>query len=185
MNGSEVSRMNSRKATLSNPWTEAELAIRRGGMARENTAMAAPLMRLHRRELGRLQPPHDTGAEIAAEDLQRDADASDTQGNTQCALMKKAVPVAQEEEAMHGGNGKTCCHKGRQRHVEDFMEAGRVQHGHDRVNIGNPALRHLEACRRVHPRIGGHDKNSGEDPADSDDQSRKPVQERREAVPAV
>ena len=52
-------------------------------------------MRLHRRELGRLQPTHGPGAEIAAGDLQWNTDAGDRQRNTQRAAMKKAVPVAQ------------------------------------------------------------------------------------------
>ena len=54
-------------------------------------------------------------------------------------------------------------HKRRQRHVQDFMKAGRIQHGRDRVNIGDLAVNHFEASRRVHPRIGRHDENTGED----------------------
>ena len=99
--------------------------------------------------------------------------------------MKKAVPVAQQKERMDRRHRETRRHKGRQRHVQDFMKAGRIQHGRDGINIGDLAIHHFEARGRVHPRVGRHDENAGKNAADGDDQSRKPVQQGREAVPAI
>ena len=86
---------------------------------------------------------------------------------------------------MHGGHSETRGHKGCQRHVQDFMETGRIQHGCDWVNIGNLAIHGLEARGRVHPGIGRHHENTRKDATDGDDDSRKPVQKGREAVPAI
>ena len=126
-------------------------------------------MRFHRRQFGRLQPAHRAGAEVAAQNLQRDADAGDGQRNAQRAAMKRTVPVSQQKERMDRRHRKARRHKRRQRHVQDFMKAGRIQHGRDRVNIGDLAIHNFEARGRVHPRIGRHDENAGKDAADGDD----------------
>ncbi len=76
-------------------------------------------------------------------------------------------------------------HVGRQRHVQDLMEARGVQHGCDRVDLGEPAVNKLEAGRRVLPRVGRHDEYSGEHAAHRDDHPGQPVQQRRQPVTTV
>ncbi len=143
------------------------------------------VMRFHRRQFGRLQPAHDAGAVVSAENLERDADARDRQRNPQRAAMKKIVLVASQKERMDCRHCEARRHKCRKRHMHDFMKAGRIQHGRDRVKIGELAVNHFEARGSVHPRIGRHHENTGENPADRNDQSRKPVHQWREVVPAI
>ena len=144
-----------------------------------------PVKRFHRRKFGGLQPAHGTGAEVAAHDLQRDADACDDERNAQRAAMKIALPMSQQEERMDRRNCEARGDKGRQRHVKDFMKAGLIQHCRDRINIGELTINDLEARGRVHPRIGRHDENARKDAAHGHDHSRKPVQKWREAIPAI
>ena len=57
------------------------------------------------------------------------------------------------------------------------MKAGRIEHGGDRIDLGELAVDDPEAGRSVHPRVGRHDENAGEDAADRDHHPRQPVQE--------
>src|SRR5438132_3163341 len=47
---------------------------------------------------------------------------------SQRGAMKKAMPVAKQEEGMNRGDQKTSRHKGGQRHMQDFVEEGAVEH---------------------------------------------------------
>src|SRR5438105_3841690 len=80
----------------------------------------------HGREFGRLKFGDGAGAEIAADHLQRSAGACKRERYSQCVAMKSVPTIAQQEERMNRGHGKSGCDKGSQSHVHHLMTRGRV-----------------------------------------------------------
>ena len=76
--------------------------------------------------------------------------------------MKSARPFAQKEKRMHRRHGKSGRDEGGKGHVQRFVQTGRVEHGRDRVYVDRFSVDHPEAGRRIHPRVRGHDEDTGE-----------------------
>ncbi len=142
-------------------------------------------MRLHRGEFERLNLRHRPRAEIAAQDLQRDGNATNRERNPQCPAMKMTLRFTQEKKRVHRRDRKSSRDIRGQRHVQRFVQARRIEHGCDRIDVRRLAIDHAKARRRIHPRVRGHDKNRGEGAIARHEHAADPMRERRQPIPTI
>src|SRR5713101_4113069 len=151
----------------------------------QRSTRAGVIVSFCRGELGWLQFGDAPRGQITRQDLQRDADATQSRSDAESGAMEFTFGTTQQEERVNPSNEESRSYECRKCHMYHFVKGSRAEHGGDRINLCKLAVSILETRRSVHPRVGRDNEDAGGNSADRNQDPGKPMSQWRKFSPAI